>query len=47
VGKLITTAQEMNRDVGVVATPHGLGFIDESAVEAQTGFPVRSMGDHR
>ncbi|MFF8918105.1 flavoprotein [Streptomyces sp. NPDC015032] len=42
VGKLITAAQEANWDVGVVATPQGLGFIDAAAVEARTGFPIRS-----
>ncbi|MGX1848800.1 flavoprotein [Streptomyces sp. NPDC055299] len=42
VGKLITTAQEANWDVGVIATPQGLGFIDTTAVEAQTGYPIRS-----
>ncbi|MEU1008327.1 flavoprotein [Streptomyces sp. NPDC005890] len=42
VGKLITAAQEADWDVGVVATPQGLGFIDAQAVEAQTGYPIRS-----
>ncbi|MFD7179286.1 flavoprotein [Streptomyces sp. NPDC059904] len=42
VGKLITAAQEANWDVGVVATPQGLGFMDAEAVEAQTGHPIRS-----
>ncbi|MEU4133135.1 flavoprotein [Streptomyces wuyuanensis] len=42
VGKLITAAQERNWDVGVVATPQGLDFIDRNAVEAQTGYPIRS-----
>ncbi|MCX3059799.1 flavoprotein [Streptomyces beihaiensis] len=42
VGKLITAAQEANWDVGVVVTPQGLGFIDATAVEAQTGYPIRS-----
>ncbi|MGH4033011.1 flavoprotein [Actinomycetota bacterium Odt1-20B] len=42
VGKLITAAQEANWDVGVVATPQGLGFIDVQAIESQTGFPIRS-----
>ncbi|GGU32261.1 flavoprotein [Streptomyces violascens] len=42
VGKLITAAQEANWDVGVVATPQSLGFIDAEAVEAQTGYPIRS-----
>ncbi|WP_128374546.1 flavoprotein [Streptomyces cavernae] len=42
VGKLITAAQERQWEVGVVATPQGLGFIDAAAVEAQTGYPIRS-----
>ncbi len=42
VGKLITAAQEQQWDVGVVATPQALGFIDVEAVEAQTGYPIRS-----
>ncbi len=42
VGKLITAAQEANWDVGVIATPQGFGFIDATAVEAQTGYPIRS-----
>jgi phosphopantothenoylcysteine synthetase/decarboxylase len=42
VGKLITAAQGRHWDVGVVATPQGLGFFDVEAVEAQTGHPVRS-----
>ncbi|MGW5493696.1 flavoprotein [Streptomyces olivaceoviridis] len=42
VGKLITAAQEANWDVGVIATPQGLGFIDTRAIEAQTGYPIRS-----
>ncbi|WP_217546431.1 flavoprotein [Streptomyces sp. GbtcB6] len=42
VGKLITAAHERNWDVGVVATPQGLGFLDVEAVEAQTGLPIRS-----
>ncbi|MEU3844631.1 flavoprotein [Streptomyces sp. NPDC028635] len=42
VGKLITAAQGRGWQVGVVATPQGLGFIDAEAVEAQTGHPIRS-----
>ncbi|MEU1030703.1 flavoprotein [Streptomyces mirabilis] len=42
VGKLITAAQERHWDVGVIATPQGLGFLDTEAIEAQTGFPIRS-----
>jgi hypothetical protein len=46
VGKLITAAQEANWDVGVVATPQGLGFMDAEAVEAQTGYPILLIGTH-
>ncbi|MFJ1590442.1 flavoprotein [Kitasatospora albolonga] len=42
VGRLISAAQEAGWDVGVVASPQGLGFIDAPAVEAQTGYPIRS-----
>lgn len=42
VGKLIAAAQERSWDVGVVATPQALDFIDRDAVEARTGHPVRS-----
>ncbi|MET9056927.1 flavoprotein [Streptomyces antibioticus] len=42
VGKLIASAQERRWDVGVIATPQGLGFLDAEAVEARTGYPVRS-----
>ncbi|MEU9479204.1 flavoprotein [Streptomyces sp. NPDC048191] len=42
VGTLITAAQEQQWDVGVVATPQGLGFLDADAIEAQTGYPIRS-----
>ncbi|MER6994918.1 flavoprotein [Streptomyces sp. NPDC000410] len=42
VGKLITAAQEQHWDVGVVATPQALGFIDRTAVETRTGYPIRS-----
>ncbi|MFH8472402.1 flavoprotein [Streptomyces sp. NPDC018000] len=42
VGRLIAAAQSTGWDVGVVATPQGLGFIDAEAVEAQTGYPIRS-----
>ncbi|MFJ9469588.1 flavoprotein [Streptomyces caniferus] len=42
VHKLIIAAQKQGWDVGVIATPLGLGFIDASAVEAQTGYPIRS-----
>ncbi|BDM67194.1 flavoprotein [Streptomyces nigrescens] len=42
VHKLITSAQEQDWDIGVIATPQGLGFIDAKAIEAQTGYPIRS-----
>ncbi|MFB7499418.1 flavoprotein [Streptomyces sp. NPDC056161] len=42
VGRLITAAQERHWDVGVTATPQGLGFLDTERVEAQTGRPIRS-----
>jgi phosphopantothenoylcysteine synthetase/decarboxylase len=42
VGRLITVAQERGWDVGVITTPQGLGFLDVAAVEAQTGYPIRS-----
>ncbi|WP_030682347.1 flavoprotein [Streptomyces sp. NRRL B-1347] len=42
VGELITAAQERGWGVGVVATPQALGFLDTAAVEAQTGYPIRS-----
>ncbi|MFM9580683.1 flavoprotein [Streptomyces caniscabiei] len=42
VGRLISAAQERHWDVGVVATPQGLDFLDAEAVEAQTGRPIRS-----
>lgn len=41
-GRLITAAQAEGWEVGVVATPHALGFIDEATVVAQTGYPIRS-----
>jgi phosphopantothenoylcysteine synthetase/decarboxylase len=42
VGRLISAAHGWGWGVGVVATPLGLGFIDQEAVEAQTGYPLRS-----
>lgn len=39
---LFAAAQDAGWDVGVVATPQGLGFLDAAAVEARTGYPVRS-----
>ncbi|MGX1882217.1 flavoprotein [Streptomyces sp. NPDC055287] len=42
VGELITAAQRQGWEVGVIATPQSLGFIDARAVEEQTGRHVRS-----
>lgn len=42
VDRLFAAAQDAGWDVGVVATPQGLGFLDAAAVEARTGYPVRS-----
>jgi phosphopantothenoylcysteine synthetase/decarboxylase len=42
VVKLITAAQHEGWEVGVIATPNALGFFDAHAVEAQTGYPIRS-----
>ncbi|MFJ7986447.1 flavoprotein [Streptomyces sp. NPDC096351] len=40
--QLITAAQGQGWDVGVVATPQGLGFLDTEAITQQTGHPIRS-----
>ncbi|MHA5047787.1 flavoprotein [Streptomyces sp. SD15] len=42
VGELITAARKRNWEVGVIATPQGLGFFDATAVAAQTGRQIRS-----
>ena len=43
VGRLIAAAQELDWEVGVIATPVAAsGFLDIAAVEEQTGRPVRS-----
>lgn len=42
VGELISMAQQRGWGVGVVATPLGLGFLDQDAIVAQTGYPIRS-----
>ncbi|MQS11095.1 flavoprotein [Streptomyces kaniharaensis] len=42
VGELIAAAQDRGWDVGVVATPLAMGFIDEEAIVEQTGYPIRS-----
>ncbi|TQS29064.1 flavoprotein [Microbispora sp. KK1-11] len=43
VGKLVTMAQDDGWIVQIVATPNALDFIDVSALEKQTGRPVRSQ----
>ncbi|MFI7285522.1 flavoprotein [Streptomyces anulatus] len=40
--RLFATAQDAGWEVGVIATPQGLGFLDAVAVEKQTGYPIRS-----
>lgn len=42
VDRLFAAAQDAGWDVGVIATPQGLGFLDTAAVEARTGYPIRS-----
>lgn len=42
VGKLVGLAQSADWTVCVVATPLATRFIDRSALEKQTGYPVRS-----
>jgi phosphopantothenoylcysteine synthetase/decarboxylase len=42
VGKLVSLAQGEGWTVCVIATPLATRFIDQAALEAQTGFPVRS-----
>jgi phosphopantothenoylcysteine synthetase/decarboxylase len=42
VGTLIDAARRWGWDVGVVATPQALGFIDTAAIEERTGHPIRS-----
>ena len=42
VGELVSAAQERGWEVGVVATPLAMGFIDVAAIEGQTGYPIRS-----
>jgi len=43
IGVLITLAQERGWAVQVIATPAALEFVDQAAVEAQTGSPVKSQ----
>lgn len=42
IGKLVSLAQTSGWTVCVIATPSALRFIDQPALEAQTGYPVRS-----
>ena len=42
VDKLVGLAQDAGWTVCVIATPMAMRFIDEAALEAQTGYPVRS-----
>lgn len=42
VGTLITAARRRGWEVGVIATPQGLGFFDVAAAEELTGRPIRS-----
>ncbi|MFJ9609505.1 flavoprotein [Kitasatospora sp. NPDC101176] len=42
VEELIGAAQERGWEVGVVATPQAMGFIDQEAIVARTGYPIRS-----
>ncbi len=42
IGKLVNLAQHEGWTVCVVATPLALRFVDRAALEAQTGYPVRS-----
>jgi hypothetical protein len=42
VGKLVTLAQNEGWVVCAIATPLALRFIDQPALERQTGYPVRS-----
>ncbi|MFE4975323.1 flavoprotein [Kitasatospora sp. NPDC056651] len=42
VGELITAAHAEGWRAGVIATPNALGFLDQEAIEAETGYPVRS-----
>ncbi|MFJ8645441.1 flavoprotein [Streptomyces sp. NPDC093546] len=42
VRRLIAVARHGGWDVGVIATPHAVPFLDVPAIEAQTGYPIRS-----
>ncbi|MGH3753179.1 MAG: flavoprotein [Pseudonocardiaceae bacterium] len=41
-GELVNRAQARGWTVCVIPTPRGLAFIDQPALERQTGFPVRA-----
>ncbi|MFV0129828.1 flavoprotein [Streptomyces sp. HMX112] len=42
VGELLATARKAGWEVGVIATPRALGFLDVAAAGTLTGHPVRS-----
>lgn len=42
IGELVELLQADGWEVCVIATPQALNFIDRPALEAQTGYPVRS-----
>jgi hypothetical protein len=42
VSRLVEQAQARRWDIHVIATPAGLDFFDQAAIEADTGHPVRS-----
>jgi phosphopantothenoylcysteine synthetase/decarboxylase len=42
IGELVELLQAEGWDVCIIATPQALNFIDRPALEAQTGYPVRS-----
>lgn len=42
IGELVSRAQARGWTVCVIPTPHGQKFIDQPALEQQTGFPVRA-----
>ncbi len=42
IGELISRAQARGWTVCVIPTPQGLKFIDRSALEQQTGFPIQA-----
>jgi hypothetical protein len=46
IGKLVTLAQDAGWQPCVIVTPKALNFIDHQALEAQTGYPVRSDYKH-